>query len=576
MFKSIKNYLLKEQVLRSSSWGHHFFFLNCILSIAIGSTYVYAAPEAQSFVAFVYLVVSWFGQIGFLSFLAFLILLFPLSFIGNFKLYRIIAVILAIALHLLLLIDAKLFLSIKVHLTWMVTSLIIRDLDFKTGLNFNFLYLAFVLLLALELFFAKLSTRELYQKQHRTNRFPSIVMSFVAVCFIASHGIYIWADAVAYERITNLRTLFPAHYPMTAKSFLSNHGWLDSDNSSNLAYSSNSSFNYPLTEISISPKEHNQNLINIFVNGMSYADLDLKNTPNLMTLKQENLSFENHYLPYVSLEDNMFASAFGLPIEYRQDFFLHDVKPVTISALGEMEYLIRLYSSSKVTDHQNKLSTLFGIRQNKSTLVESDRQVFDNAYNFIENLSNDSHFILNLNTNLLLKAKSPAQKEVSLLALDKMLGEFIEKLSENGVLDNTTIIITSSVGSNLGNSQDFNLKTQHVPLIMLLPNASIKGVSYQKLTSAFDFVPTLSIEILGVQTPCVNYSIGNNLLGSEDKEHIVTTHANELLLIDKNKVTFYRKNGRAYVYNDKGQKQYIQPNLETLIRAMRDLNRFKG
>ena len=221
--------LRKEQILRSSTWGHHFFFLNAILAIVISFSYVYAAPHTESLSAFIYLLATWLGQSCFLAFLAFLILFFPLTFIGNFKLYRVLSVIFAFLLHCLLLIDAKLFLTVKVHITWMVTSLILRDLDFNTGLNFRFMYIAVLILILLEILFAKLATREVYKKSLRHNLFPDIVLSAIFMCFVASHGIYIWADATSYEKITNLRTVFPAHYPMTARSFLSNHGWIDDD-----------------------------------------------------------------------------------------------------------------------------------------------------------------------------------------------------------------------------------------------------------------------------------------------------------------------------------------------------------
>ena len=114
-----------------------------------------------------------------------------------------------------------------------------------------------------------------------------------------------------------------------------------------------------------------------------------------------------------------------------------------------------------------------------------------------------------------------------------------------------------------------------MPLIVITPNESKKGVSITKLTSSFDFVPTLGIEILGIKTPYVNYAIGNNLFSKEEKPYIVSTGGNELLLISKEKVTNYKKNGKAYIFKD-GTKQNARTNLEDLIKAMRELNRFKG
>ena len=577
MLKFTNNVLLKEQVLRSNTWGHHFFFLNCILAIIIGSTYVYAAPHTESFTAFVYLAVTWLGQISFLAFLAFLIFLFPLTFIGNFKVYKFVSIVIAVLLHCLLLVDAKLFLAIKVHLTWMVSSLMLRDLDFNTGLNFNFLYIAIVLLIALELFFAKLSTREIYKKETRHNYFPAILLSIVGFCFISSHGLYIWADAVSYEKITNLRSVFPAHYPMTAKTFLNNHGWLDGESDEH-TYLSNSSFNYPLAEIKVEAKDPLHNVVYIFANGVSYSDLDAVATPKLFELKQNNLSFESHFLPYRNLEDNMFATAFGLPIEYRDDFLSHDVKPITVDVLGNLEYYVRLFSSSPITNDLVPIAKYLGIAKNKTNFVTSDEAVFTNAKEFIDSLASNQHFILNLNTSSLEKNLNDAQRKIALRQLDHQIATFVEELQDKELLNNTYVVITSSLGN--GNIEKqyasfYSIKKQHVPLIVITPNESNKGVSITKLTSAFDFVPTLGIEILGIKTPYVNYAIGNNLFSKEEKPYFVSTGGNELLLISKEKVTNYKKNGKAYIFKD-GTKQNARTNLEDLIKAMRELNRFKG
>ena len=577
MLKFTNNLFLKEQVLRSNTWGHQFFFLNCILAIVIGSTYVYAAPHTESFISFVYLAITWLGQISFLAFLAFLIFLFPLTFIGNFKVYKFVSIVIAVLLHCLLLVDAKLFLTIKVHLTWMVSSLMLRDLDFKTGLNFNFLYIAIVLLIALELIFAKLSTKEIYKKETRHNYFPAILMSIVGFCFISSHGLYIWADAVSYEKITNLRSVFPAHYPMTAKTFLNNHGWLEGDNKEN-DYLSKSSFNYPIGEIKVEAKDPLHNVIYIFANGLSYSDLNATTTPKLFELKQNNLSFESHFLPYRNLEDNMFATAFGLPIEYRDDFLSHDVKPITVDLLGNLEYYVRLFSSSPITNDLVPIAKYLGIAQNKTNFVTNDEAVFTNAKEFVDSLTSNQHFILNLNTSTLEKNLNEAQRKIALKRLDNQIASFVEDLQDKGLLNNTYVVITSSHGNSNIDKQFANyysMKKQHVPLIMLTPNESKKGVSITKLTSSFDFVPTLGIEILGIKTPCVNYAIGNNLFSKEEKPYIVSTGGNELLLINKEKVTTYKKNGKAYIFND-GTKQNAKTHLEDLIKAMRELNRFKG
>ena len=573
MTKLQNKFLMKEQTIRSTTWGHHFIFLNCLLAILTGFTYVYCSPGTESFISFSYLIVTWLGQISFLSFLAFLIFFFPLTFIGNFKVYRIISIIAAVLLHCLLLVDAKLFLSLKVHLSWSVVSLMIRDLTFNTGLNFNFMYIAIPLVIFLELIFARLATREIYKSEVRNNYFPAIVMTLVTACFITSHGIYIWADAANYEKITNLRSVFPAHYPMTAKSFLTTHGWIENITAKTDG-TSTSNIAYPLTEIKFEEKDIQKNVITIFINGLSYSDLDAENTPNLIKLKMDNLSFENHYLPYDDLYNNLFASWFGLPIQYEQIFTSHSVENISNDVMQKEEYLIRGFTSTINGSEDSKLSKMTGMKNNKLKNLSSDTVLLNEAADFIEK-NTENRMAVTLSLNSLLNINSAESHKRHLKLLDTQLGKFISRLEEKNITERTMVIISSSLGNKfIGGASVYSKKKQRVPFIIINPDSENKGVSKNILTSSFDINPTIAVEILGVTTPCVNYGIGDNVLALEQRDYIPTTQGNNLLLISQDAVTIYKRNGKVVTTTEE-EIRPARANLENLIRAMRDFNRFK-
>ncbi len=573
MTKLQNKFLMKEQTIRSTTWGHHFIFLNCLLAILTGFTYVYCSPGTESFISFSYLLVTWLGQISFLSFLAFLIFFFPLTFIGNFKVYRIISIIAAVLLHCLLLVDAKLFLSLKVHLSWSVVSLMIRDLTFNTGLNFNFMYIAIPLVIFLELIFARLATREIYKSEVRNNYFPAIVMTLVTACFITSHGIYIWADAANYEKITNLRSVFPAHYPMTAKSFLTTHGWIENITAKTDG-TSTSNIAYPLSEIKFEEKDIQKNVITIFINGLSYSDLDAENTPNLIKLKMDNLSFENHYLPYDDLYNNLFASWFGLPIQYEQIFTSHSVENISNDVMQKEEYLIRGFTSTINGSEDSKLSKMTGMKNNKLKNLSSDTVLLNEAADFIEK-NTENRMAVTLSLNSLLNINSAESHKRHLKLLDTQLGKFISRLEEKNITERTMVIISSSLGNKfIGGASVYSKKKQRVPFIIINPDSENKGVSKNILTSSFDINPTIAVEILGVTTPCVNYGIGDNVLALEQRDYIPTTQGNNLLLISQDAVTIYKRNGKVVTTTEE-EIRPARANLENLIRAMRDFNRFK-
>jgi len=568
-------FLMKEQTIRSTSWGHHFIFLNTILAIIIGFGYVYASPHTESFIAFIYLLTSWLGQISFLGFLSFLIIFFPLTFIGNFKVYRILSAVIVFLLHCLLLIDAKIYLTIKVHLDWSVVSLMLRDLNFKTGLNFNFMYIAMILLIAIEIFFVKLATREVYRSEVRHNYFPSAIMAVVTVCFICSHSIFIWADATAYEKITNMRSVFPAHYPMTARDFLSNHGWIDNVNP-NLDGMSTSSIKYPLQKISVKPPEHLQNIIAIYINGLSYVDLDMETTPNLLKLKLENLSYDNHYLPYSDFHDNLFGTWYGLPIQYENDFIDHSIDTVLVDEMQHQEYIMRTFTSGLTKDDLDYFKDLAGMNISRIRNLNLDKELISSVKSFIENSSNHNYAI-NIISNTLIQKSTLSAKQYKhyLKQLDELIGEFITQLQQSGLNSNTLIMISSMCGNQkYGAHSSFSKIKQQVPLIFIMANGNSIGVSKDLLSSAFDINPTLAVEILGVKSPCANYGIGDDLMTLQSRDFIPSTQGNFLVLIDKEKVSVYQRNGKV-VYDKEGQLSEGKPNLENLIRALSMFNRFR-
>jgi membrane-anchored protein YejM (alkaline phosphatase superfamily) len=139
------------------------------------------------------------------------------------------------------------------------------------------------------------------------------------------------------------------------------------------------------------------------------------------------------------------------------------------------------------------------------------------------------------------------------------------------------VLITSSQGNLNREEQEttYSMAKGHVPLIVLWPRNTLRGVKFTTVSSHFDIASTVGEEILGIKTPSSKYSIGNSLLKLADRDYFVTNMGASLLLISNNAVTVYRKNGRAYIEKD-GEKTVIHPNLETLIQAMSELNRFKG
>lgn len=568
-FSNVFSY--REQVARSSFWGHHFLFLNLILTSLIGFVYVYAAPPSNSFVSFTYLLCSWLGQMSFLACVVYLLLLFPLSFIGSFRAYRIVSVLIAVICDTILLFDIKLYLAAKVHVSLPVLHLMFEDFDFSTGLNYNFMFLAVPAVLALQILAAKLSTRELYKSKIRNNHFPTVFCTVAVVAFLSSHGMSAWADATGYHPITAMRNVYPAHYPLTARAFLTNHGFISTVSDEGKG---EPRFNYPLGDLEIDEGSVSRShIISVFINGLSYSDLNMQDTPGLIALKSNYQSFENHYLPYPDVNDNLFAISYGLPVQYAPAFKKRHVYPVVREELFRNEYSVRLIQSAGNRSEQKNAP--HGMRALNFTEVKNDEAVFAKADEISFELNDDRHLALTLALNDLMQETNAQDRRRILRRIDARLSDFIEKLRTDGVLDNALVFITSASGSPALNNRDeiFSRQYQHVPMIVIWPGGTKRALSTDIPTSHFDLAPTVGREILGIQSDSSLYSIGRNLSDLGNRKYIVTSFDNNLILIDGRSVTIYKSNGEAYTQSGENRTS-INPNLEHLIGATRDLNRF--
>lgn len=120
----------------------------------------------------------------------------------------------------------------------------------------------------------------------------------------------------------------------------------------------------------------------------------------------------------------------------------------------------------------------------------------------------------------------------AITAMDKSIGELLDKLDELGIRDNTVVVFTSDNGMNLGqhgiwgkgngtfpqNMFDTSVK---VPMIISRPGYIPQGRKCDELLSHYDFMPTL-LEYVGVGIPeaekLPGISFANLLRGTSMKE----------------------------------------------------------
>ena len=152
----------REKVSQMVSWGHWFALFNILLSLVIGSRYLFIADWPTTLAGRIYSYVSIIGHFSFLVFATYLLILFPLTFIvGSQRLMRFLSVILATAGMTLLLIDSEVFTRFHLHLNPIVWQLVINPDENEMARDWQLMFISVPVILLLELVFATWSWQKL-------------------------------------------------------------------------------------------------------------------------------------------------------------------------------------------------------------------------------------------------------------------------------------------------------------------------------------------------------------------------------------------------------------------------------
>ncbi|MBO6009254.1 MAG: DUF3413 domain-containing protein, partial [Ruminobacter sp.] len=335
----------KDEVSRSISWGHWFVLLNIFLALLIGCTYLYNAPSPSTQLGTAYLFISWLGHFSFLVFVIYILIFFPLTFLcRSTRTYKIVSIVLATVFMVILLIDVKLYQAIKIHLSVPMLGIFFTQEGFSTGLNYNFLYIATPVIAFIEYLFSKFAWRNHYL--HKYQRITVFFTTVFILSFLATHIMHIWANAYRYVPITQQKSIFPAYYPMTANTFLKEHGLLaysgDSEGTQIERPASKTSrkLKYPLNAMKVIPSENPYNVILITIDGLDYGHMTEDYTPNLDVFAKTHDSYIKNYLGDNRDSTANFEMMYGIPAEYMKTAMNEKTPPVIISEMLMQDYKI--------------------------------------------------------------------------------------------------------------------------------------------------------------------------------------------------------------------------------------------
>lgn len=575
----------REKVSQMVSWGHWFALFNILLSLVIGSRYLFIADWPTTLAGRIYSYVSIIGHFSFLVFATYLLILFPLTFIvGSQRLMRFLSVILATAGMTLLLIDSEVFTRFHLHLNPIAWQLVINPDENEMARDWQLMFISVPVILLLELVFATWSWQKL-RSLTRRRRFARPLAAFLFIAFIASHVVYIWADANFYRPITMQRANLPLSYPMTARRFLEKHGLLDAQEYQRRLIEQGNpdavSVQYPLSELRYRDMGTGQNVLLITVDGLNYSRFE-KQMPALAGFAEQNISFTRHMSSGNTTDNGIFGLFYGISPSYMDGILSTRTPAALITALNQQGYQLGLFSSDGFTSPLYRQALLSDFSM-PSVRTQSDEQTATQWINWLGRYAQEDNrwfsWVSFNGTNIDDSNQQAFARKYSRAAgnVDDQINRVLNALRDSGKLDNTVVIITAGRGIPLSEDEEtFDWSHGHlqVPLVIHWPGTPAQRIN--ALTDHTDLMTTLMQRLLHVSTPASEYSQGQDLFNPQRRHYWVTAADNDTLAITTPKKTLVlNNNGKYRTYNLRGERvKDEKPQLSLLLQVLTDEKRF--
>ncbi|RUO61144.1 DUF3413 domain-containing protein [Pseudidiomarina marina] len=521
----------RDKIARLISWGHWFTFFNILLVLAIGTLYIEATEAPGSALGVLYLIMNWLGHFAFLPFIVFIILIFPFCLLIPYtRILRGIATLVASFGLIALVADALFYRQYGYHLNTYSLSQLATDAETAfAGASFLILLgmlLIFVVLLIFELGLANIAWKRLdqLQQKHWGNAFSAVFV----LCFLASHSIHIWADAVFYTPITKQDDMFPLSYPTTAKTLMSKHGLLVEQRleaTENLIRQGTAvNLAYPSRALQCARVPEAPNTLVIALN-----QLDTTTVTALLHEFPELTQYESPVLGHRNSTSGLFELMYALPDLYQAPIEHANKQPVYFSTLRDYRVEVAL---------QNQLQT--------SSLPGALNEF--TAFNLPE----PSAFI-------------------GLATADTMTTE-MKRILRRQIDQQTQVVVVGIQPQQPAGKEALSITAMQVPLLYTV-GISLKP---QPLVLLTDIMPTILARYINCVDEADAYSIGIDLSAEQRRLPVMTSFGHDLVVYDEEMTSIIQADASIRTFDNQEQKLLpgVSPATPVLVDGIRRLKRF--
>lgn len=606
----------RSELLRWAGW---FAMANALVMILISLRYLEVSDLSSTAVGLAFGVAMFFAHASSMAVLL-LLPVFVLALIWPQRHVVVpVALAIGIAAAVLLFADTLVYQQYRFHLNSALLSLFFSSASAETFEFSLAMKLQVGLIIAVIVAGQWLLARGVWAYVTRTpGRHHGYVLASVLVAvFLGTNLFHAYADAAGTILVTRQTRILPLYEPLTAKSFLSEHGFEVAKSPRSKLSAVDGSFDYPRVPLATHQPKDKPNILFIVIDSWRFDTMTGKITPNVAAFAKKNIRFTQHFSGGNATRLGIFTLFYGIPGTYWHSALRTRTRAALIQRLDALNYHFAIYRSAPLWSPEFDRTVFAGmdnLRMHSQGHTSPARDI-DANQDFLRFLKTrdpeqpffgfvfyDSPHAYDLPDNAPMPFQ-PSWDSVNFLALDEntdpqaffnlyknsvhfvdsLVGKVLEKLHAQGLMDNTIVVITGDHGQAFndtglgfwGHNGNYTRYQTKVPLVVHWPGKGSGHVDY--FTSHFDIAATLMKRVLGVENAFDATSVGRDLFKAGGRLPIIMAKYRGYAAYTGKRFVVFPPFGGVSVRNLEWRlKEGATPSPDVIREVLRQLGRFRA
>lgn len=444
------------------------------------------------------------------------------------------------------------------------------------------------------------------------------LLTMLGVTLLAQ-GMHIYAAATMKRSVLEATDYLPYYFPIRMNSTLDRWGLIDGDKLSLMQFDDDGgkgNLAYPLNPLQVEDPDTLMNIVIFGIDSWNYRTMTRECVPNIYAMADSAECYTDHWSSSNGTRGGLFGLFTGVSSYYWDSFERSNTQPILVSRMKQASYHIQAYPSATFADPPFAKMFFQGIEglntdTKGKTVFDRDCQITRNFIADLDRRDSTKPFFSFVFYDLPhaiqipkdhLYHFQPSWEYADYMELgndddptpffnlyrncvwtvDSLIGEGIKALKKHDLLKNTVIVITGDHGQEFnenhknywGHWANYSRPQAGVPMVYYYPGC--KPRQYKHRTSHYDISATLLRQVLGVQNPTPDFSMGYELQDTTPRNwHVVGNDLFYAFILNDGTIVEKRGAGNVVIFDKVMNQLDDYPlNAKELNDAILRLNRF--